>query len=70
METKAFHITNQYITIRKIKDYGNMVDDDGNTHWLWYGIDNEGLECTLALVLYETNVRLTIAYEYFQICYI
>ena len=67
---KLFMSPTNTITIRKIKDYGNMVDDDGNTHYLWYGIDNEGLECTLALVFYETNVRLTIAYEYFQICYI
>lgn len=67
---KLFMSPTNTITIRKIKDYGNMVDDDGNAHWLWYGIDNDGLECTLALALYETNMRLTIAYEYFQICYI
>lgn len=67
---KFFISPTHTVTIRKIKDYGNMEDEDGNTHWLWHGVDNDSMECTLALASGDTYMRLTIAFEYFQFCYI
>lgn len=52
-------------TIRKIKDLGDMKDDDGNVHALWSGVDQDGLECLLSLTFFKDSpyMRLTINFE-------
>ncbi len=59
-------------TIRKIKDYGNGLDDYGNTHILWGGVDENGEDCTMALTIFanENYMRLTIKFEAFEVYFI